>query len=782
MKLRIVARAVMMLGLLGALASTALAQTIRLAFHDTTVVGGTAVDIPIYADSSLTGKGVVSYQLEFTYNNSALNFVGVTSTATATAGWGAPLASEISPGRIRIVAAGAAPASGTGKFVIAQFTTKIYTYGTYAGFYFQSAMLNEGTPGVVTRNGTLTITPPTTISVSPNTALLSRGETQQFSVYGGKSPYTWTTTNPSVASINASGLLTGLAVGTTAVVCTDTSGVVDTTGTVEVRGMRLSFPDTSRYQGQMLDLPVRVTSVSGLGVVSGQLTIGYSPTLWTPQEIVVAGSLCAGVQTVAMNTSGNQLMVSFSGAAPLSGSGVLLYVRMKASTTSSGGSGFSFQNALFNESLLATSNSATVSVLPLQALTITPGGSQTLMAHDSLQFSVSGGIGPYIWSLSDSSRASVSSSGMLTALRGGQIVVSARDALGGTGSSGTISLYDFRLTVPDTTVLPTATVEIPLWVSHTDTAFTSFQLTAAYSTSPYVQFVGLNTTGTLTNGWSVTVSPPPYPGGVVQIAGAGVTPVTAAGALVKLVFSVNDSIVRPATIYVNLSNVTFNEGAPRPLVNQGYFQLNDIPVLHLQPTALNFTEPGTGVRDSAAIAVWNSGTGTLNVFISLNGSSTFSVSQTSLTLLPGDSVSYRVYYQPDDAQPDSATLIFSTNDSYHPTVHVPLMGAVVTADVPPAGSRPTDFSLMPNYPNPFNPSTSISFSLPERSVVVLRIVDVLGREIETLMQREAAPGTHVVRWNADQYPSGVYIARLEARATSSSHRSFIGIQKMILLK
>lgn len=78
------------------------------------------------------------------------------------------------------------------------------------------------------------------------------------------------------------------------------------------------------------------------------------------------------------------------------------------------------------------------------------------------------------------------------------------------------------------------------------------------------------------------------------------------------------------------------------------------------------------------------------------------------------------------------------------------------------GSVLGTFFLSRNYPSPFNPTTRIRFSIPEHSHVTLKVFDVLGREVATLVERELNPGEHSVVFNAKSLPSGVYFYRLQA--------------------
>jgi len=72
------------------------------------------------------------------------------------------------------------------------------------------------------------------------------------------------------------------------------------------------------------------------------------------------------------------------------------------------------------------------------------------------------------------------------------------------------------------------------------------------------------------------------------------------------------------------------------------------------------------------------------------------------------------------------------------------------------------FDLLQNYPNPFNPSTNIEYTIPERSHVTLKIYDILGKEVTTLVDKMQDPGTYVSIWNAKNFSSGIYFYRLIA--------------------
>jgi hypothetical protein len=67
------------------------------------------------------------------------------------------------------------------------------------------------------------------------------------------------------------------------------------------------------------------------------------------------------------------------------------------------------------------------------------------------------------------------------------------------------------------------------------------------------------------------------------------------------------------------------------------------------------------------------------------------------------------------------------------------------------------------YPNPFNSTTTISYSLPEQVKVILKLYDISGREVEMLVDKLQKAGNYAIPWNAIDFPSGVYFCRLDAK-------------------
>ncbi|MDD3557075.1 MAG: T9SS type A sorting domain-containing protein [Melioribacteraceae bacterium] len=102
-------------------------------------------------------------------------------------------------------------------------------------------------------------------------------------------------------------------------------------------------------------------------------------------------------------------------------------------------------------------------------------------------------------------------------------------------------------------------------------------------------------------------------------------------------------------------------------------------------------------------------------------------------------------------------------------------GQDFVSDVRELETIPTKFELSQNYPNPFNPSTTIRFQVPQNESVSLKVFDVLGREVATLLNDNLSAGSYEVNFDASNLAAGMYVYRLQAG-------DFVSAKKMMLLK
>jgi hypothetical protein len=164
-----------------------------------------------------------------------------------------------------------------------------------------------------------------------------------------------------------------------------------------------------------------------------------------------------------------------------------------------------------------------------------------------------------------------------------------------------------------------------------------------------------------------------------------------------------------------------------------------------------------------------------------------------LTPLPYKKASYNTmmgikFYPP--ANPGEG-IILNDGDSYIAKTRKPFLagdvyefstqGNFVAAGVEQAGQIPLTYALEQNFPNPFNPSTTIRFSVPKQANVRVQIFDVIGREIDRVVDARMAAGSHEVQWDASALSSGVYFIRMTAASVDGSMH-FVDTRKAIYMR
>lgn len=131
--------------------------------------------------------------------------------------------------------------------------------------------------------------------------------------------------------------------------------------------------------------------------------------------------------------------------------------------------------------------------------------------------------------------------------------------------------------------------------------------------------------------------------------------------------------------------------------------------------------------------------------------------------------------KPEVGDIDGSTPVFAFVGGNYTNVYFDNYSWIPTDVNETQGNFPVEYILEQNYPNPFNPSTLIRFSIPENSFVSLKVYNVLGKEVSSIISEEMSAGNYEVNFNASNLSSGVYFYKLETE-------NFVKTNKMILMK
>lgn len=593
------ARAVLLAGLVAA-AWAGPAAALQLSAGSGSGLAGQTVDIAI-TSASTTGLSVVSFTFDVTYNANVVTAADVleAGTLTGTAGWGDAVFNVTvsgSTGRIRVSHAGTTALTGSGELVRIRFVINPAQLGASStSLTMSNLVFNEGDPPGTTTNGSLTINATPIITVSPNTGEVIRAQTLAFSVSGSvTNPVTWSTTDAGIATMSAAGVLTGVAPGEVRVVAVDNAGRRDTTdGVVTIRGMGLTAGGGATFPNLTALVPITVTSLSGLGIRSGQFTLTFNGAVVSATAVTTPpGTLLNGWGTVVLGASSGTCTVDFAGSSDLGGTGILCYVQFTAGGNA-GSTGLVVAQALFNEVLPAKTTNGSVTVQSIPAITVSPEN-VTLLAGQTQQFTLSGSPTPPItWSVLDPAVASIDASGLLTALTGGVTQVRAEDSIGAIDFNTSVTVYDLRVAPDTVTVAPGAVVMLGI-ESDRDLGFLdvrSVQYLLTW-TSPHLTGAAFEPYG-LVGAWSPNILGDAATG-QLEIVAAGAVPLASTGRLLHRVrFDVSPAATDGLNIPITLASLLLNEGAPSAQRGNGMIRVRTVTGVSPAPAfaALEFAPP-----------------------------------------------------------------------------------------------------------------------------------------------------------------------------------------------
>jgi hypothetical protein len=538
------------------------AQTISIHLPDTTATVGNQFEVPVYVDNTLTGQGVYSYQLQLEYPAYYLQVVSVSTTGCLSESFGQPTVNKAIAGKVTIAAAGVSALSGSGKLLTIRFKALQTNYWTNVSLIGANSYFNETHPTITTSTAYFHLEAAPYIYMQTSGNLLFVGETVQNYAYYGQDPYTWSVTNPELASINSDGVLTGLKAGFTRVIATDARGICDTSdAAIEIRDVKISMPDTSSIQGSTISIPVYVNNLSNNDIYSGSFTINYSTYYYNFINAINTNTLLSNTSFSANGSTAGKVLVSFASATPIGKNGVLIYLNFKLSNSNVSYDYLRITNVLFNENILAVNRDGLLAINSMPYIYTYPQNGNILVG-ESVQLKTEGNYTlPITWKLSDNTIASIDTNGILTGLKSGLVTITSVDAVGAVSQPNQFRVYNARVRTSDTTICAIPqTFLYPVFVETKAAIAPVFSAQGSVSfDSERMSFMGIETNGTLSSAWTYTTN---AGNGTVAFAGSGSSSFNTSGTLVFLKFQLNENFTPGSYAYVHLQNFMLNEGNP----------------------------------------------------------------------------------------------------------------------------------------------------------------------------------------------------------------------------
>ena len=160
---------------------------------------------------------------------------------------------------------------------------------------------------------------------------------------------------------------------------------------------------------------------------------------------------------------------------------------------------------------------------------------------------------------------------------------------------------------------------------------------------------------------------------------------------------------------------------------------------------------------------------------STDGGASFTNFQVSENPFTPSSNNYLGHYIGISAHNNVVRPVWTRVDNNFPSLWTAIIDSVTTVDEKTNTIVPSEYKLFQNYPNPFNPKTIIQYSIPEKSLVSIKIFNALGKEVFTLVNEEKSSGNYEVEYDGSGLTSGIYYYQLISG-------NFKKTNKMILLK
>lgn len=428
---------------------TVLAQNVGLTIADTSIYRGETILLPVTITGADADSTIMAGEFTFSYNPKAISLIDIIVTGTLLDG---ESVTTYVPGA-KIAFALSSPIDFDGILLYLKFKAKDNAeYFKETEIAFSEVLLNEGTPEANTTNGSIRIKG---ISIQPayiyNNLIV--GDSLYFSAAGDTTgEVIFSTSDQTIGIVDESNYLRVLKSGFIRVLVEDEYGLKDSTNQFKTQPLTfndftISVPDTSVTETLTILLPVNVSEMSGLGILSASGNIHFNTYYFEYIELVTDGAMLGDFGSFTKNeTNASNGVIGFAAAddSPLSGSGVLIFLKLRAKRSRIGASTVYFSNLQFNEDLTPAIEDGIISVMQGPYFNVFPENPSISMG-DTLTFSLnSNGKAPFTWSAADNAILSINSTtGFAQGLFRGLTEIIATDANGFTSLPMPVRVNDF---------------------------------------------------------------------------------------------------------------------------------------------------------------------------------------------------------------------------------------------------------------------------------------------------------------------------------------------------
>jgi uncharacterized protein (DUF1778 family) len=536
---------------------------INLSLPDTSLKAGEVIDLPVFVDQIAPQDGVISGEFEFSFNNNIVDIIGFDKAGTLLETVGSVVYFQ---GTDRLAFASTDTVSGSGILVYIRLKADSNaSYFQRSSLNFENATFNEGNPTVSTLNGNIEIEG---VTISPkNNILITKGDSLQFSLNGFvNDPITWTSSDTSLAEIDENGLFKAKNLGFVKIKATESEGLSDSTQLIQIlpqsfSDLTVSIPDSSTTQTLTIDLPIRVTDLTGLGVLSLELDINFNQSHLTLQE-VLPGGITSDWSSPTLNIDNDRVQIASAGTDTLKGTGTLYILRFKVDDSFSGSTDININSSAFNEDLSATNESSRLTVLSAPEINVSPVDVDISIGN-SVQFTVSGqGSTPFSWESSNQNIAEINAqTGQLTGISRGDVTIQAFDSESFPSNSVNVRINDFDAYLDSTQLIYNDTVSVGLFTEDLSSyGIRSIESEITFDTTK-LTFIGIDTENTQSEaaGFNTEVREDSE---VIKIAAAGTSTLSGTEAILQLKFTTKESVIDSELLSLELLNLSFNEPGP----------------------------------------------------------------------------------------------------------------------------------------------------------------------------------------------------------------------------